>query len=116
MWLKKYFVRKGETPHKFCTCSMYNRSEESRWKEDHAPEVMEWLWKHKMIEWSEPYTMLGEPSYKKYIAYTKIGCLLRAYYEYSYWQFAKYYVLQYHFWLYKVYYPIMIHVFGKHYA
>ena len=115
MWLKKYFVRKGETAHDFITCSMYYRSPESRWNIDHTKEQMDWLWKHKMIEWSAPYYQLGEGDCEKYIAYTKLGRLIRAYYHCSYWQFIKYYVLQYGWWKHRVYYPIMIHVFGKHY-
>jgi hypothetical protein len=115
MWLKKYFVRKGETAHKFYTCSIYNRSPERQWNEDHTPEVMDWLWKHKMIKWSEPYIQLGENPTGKFIAYTKLGRKLRAWYECSYWHYFKYYILNKTFWEYKVYYPIMINVFGKHY-
>lgn len=115
MWLKKYFVRKGETAHKFCSMSCYNRGPESRWKTDHTPEVMDWLWKHKMIQWSEPYIQLGERPTVKFIAYTKLGRKIRAWYECSYWEYFKYYILNKTFWVYKVYYPIMIHVFGKHY-
>lgn len=115
MWLKKYFVRKGETAHKFSSCTIYNRSPESRWKTDHTPEVMNWLWKHKMIEWSEPYIQLGERPTEKFITYTKLGGKIRAWYKCSYWEYFKYYILNKTFWEYKVYYPIMIHVFGKHY-
>ena len=115
MWLKKYFVRKGETAHDFCSMKCYNRSSENRWIEDHGKEVMDWLWKHKMIEWSEPYIELFENPNEKFISYTKLGRKIRAGYECSYWQYFKYYILNKTFWEYKVYYPIMIHVFGKHY-
>ena len=115
MWLKKYFVRKGETAHKFCSCKMYHRGSERRWIEDHTIEAMNWLWKHKMIQWSEPYIQLGERPTEKFIEYTKLGEKIRAFYECSYWQYFKYYILNKTFWKYKVYYPIMIHVFGKHY-
>ena len=46
---------------------------------------------------------------------TKLGRKIRAWYECSYWEYFKYYILNKTFWVYKVYYPIMIHVFGKHY-
>ena len=115
MWLKKYFVRKGETAHDFCSMKCYNRGTEKRWIEDHGKEVMDWLWKHKMIQWSEPYIELFENPNEKFIAYTKIGRKIRAWYESSYWQYFKYYILNKTFWEYKVYYSIMIHVFGKHY-
>ena len=116
MWLKKYFVRKGETAHKFSSCTMYNRAPEKRWYKDHDPEVMDWLWKHKMICLSNPYIQLGEWPTDTFIMYTKLGRKIRAWYECSYWQYFKYYILNKTFWEYKVYYPIMIHVFGKHYA
>jgi len=115
MWLKKYFIRKGETAHDFCTMKCYNRGPERRWKEDYSEEVMDWLWKHKMIQWSEPYIELFENLNEKFIMYTKLGRKIRAWYECSYWQYFKYYILCKTFWQYKVYYPIMIHVFGKHY-
>jgi len=115
MWLKKYFVRKGETSHKFYTMSCYNRSTERRWLEDHTPEVMDWLWKHKMIKWSKPYINFGERSDEKFIEYTKIGRIIRTWYECSYWQYFKYYILCNGFWKYNAYYPIMIYIFGKHY-
>ena len=116
MWLKKYFVRKGETAHKFCSINCYNRSPERQWYKDHTPEVMDWLWKHKMIQWSDPYVQLGESPTEKFIMYTKLGRKIRAWYECSYWQYFKYYILNKTFWEYKVYYPIMINIFGKHYA
>ena len=115
MWLKKYFVRKGETAHKFCTCSIYNRGPVNRWYKDHDKEVIDWLWKHKMIRLSNPYIQLRENPTEKFIAYTKLGRKIRAWYECSYWQYFKYYILNMGFWEYKVYYPIMIHVFGNHY-
>lgn len=115
MWLKKYFVRKGETAHDFCSMKCYNRGPENRWIEDHGKEAMDWLWKHKMVQWSEPYIQLGERPTEKFIMYTKLGRKIRAWYESSYWQYFKYYILNKTFWEYKVYYPIMIHVFGKHY-
>ena len=115
MWLKKYFVRKGETAHDFVTCSIYNRSPKARWYADHTDEAMDWLWKHKMIKWSKPIYELGEGDWNKYIEYTKIGGFIRAWYKCSYWEFTKYYILQYCWWLHRVYYPIMIHVFGKNY-
>lgn len=115
MWLKKYFVRKGETAHDFCSMSGYNRGTEKRWYEDHDKEVMDWLWNHNMIEWSKPYVQLGEPVNGKFITYTKLGRAIRAWYEFSYWDYFKYYILRKIFWEYRVYYPIMIHVFGKHY-
>jgi len=115
MWLKKYFVRKGETAHKFSSCTMYNRAPEKRWYKDHDPEVMDWLWKHKMICLSNPYIQLGEWPTDTFIMYTKLGRKIRAWYECSYWEYFKYYILNKTFWMYKIYYPIMIHVFGKHY-
>ena len=115
MYLKKYFIRNGETAHDFCTMKCYNRGPERRWKEDYSEEVMDWLWKHKMIQWSEPYIELFENLNDKFIMYTKLGRKIRAWYECSYWQYFKYYILCKTFWQYKVYYPIMIHVFGKHY-
>ena len=102
MWLKKYFVRKGETVHKFSSYTMYNRSPERQWNKDHTPEVMDWLWKHKMIQWSEPYIELGESPNKKFIAYTKLGRKIRAWYECSYWDYFKHYILKKTFWEYKV--------------
>ena len=115
MWLKKYFVRKGEAAHKFSSSTMYNRGPESRWKTDHTLEVMNWLWKHKMIQWSEPDIKLGESSTERFIVYTKLGRKIRNWYECSYWQYFKYYILNKTFWEYKVYYPIMINIFKKHY-
>lgn len=115
MWLKKYFVRKGEIAHKFSSCTTYNRGSLNRWYKDHDKEVMDWLWKHKMICLSNPYIQLGESPTEQFIAYTKLGRKIRAWYESSYWQYFKYYILNKTFLKYKVYYPIMIHVFGKHY-
>ena len=115
MTRKEAFIRKGETPHKFITTSMYNRANATKWYKDHTPEQMTYLWQHGYIIWSKPISELHEPENVKYIEYTESGCKWREWYTMSYWDWFKYNILGYMFWLYKVYYPIRKYIFRKPY-
>ena len=108
---RRAFMRNGKKHF----ISLYNRNSYSQWYKDYSLIQMKWLWEHKMIKWSKPNYYLGEGDWNKYIEYTKLGGLIRAYYHCSYWEFTKYYILQYCWWKSHVYHPIMIHVFDKHY-
>ena len=115
MTRKEAFLRKGEKAFDFCSTSLYNRSNATRWYEDYNVYQMTYLWDHNYITWSKPMIHLGERETEKYIEFTKTGQKWREWYTLSHWDWFKYNVLGYMFWLYKVYYPIRKHIFRKSY-
>ena len=112
---KEAFLRKGETAYKFCTISLYNRNNATRWYKDYTEEQMKYLWDHDYIMYTTPIYRLGESDNNKYIQFTESGLRWREWYTMSHWDWIKYHVFGKMFWLYRVYYPIRKHIFRKPY-
>lgn len=115
MTRKEAFLRSGEKAFDFCSMTLYNRSEESRWYKDYTEEQMKYLWDHHYIMYTIPITRIRENNTNKYIQFTESGARWREWYEMSHWDWIKYHILGYMFWRYKIYYPIRKHIFRKPY-
>lgn len=91
----------------------YNRAESSEWSDDYNQFQMEWLFKHKMVRFSEPMVEYGENPNKKYIEFTKKGLRWNRWYSCGLFDYIMIYVLRKYWWK-RLWCKFMIKC-GKHY-
>ena len=105
---KQAFMRNGKKHF----VPLYNRASEKVWNNDYTPEQMEWLWNHKMIEYTDKFP--GESMFYKYIQFTKKGLKWNRWYSCTLREYCYYYVFNIPAFK-RFYQKFMIKVFHKHY-
>lgn len=86
--------RKQAHQRKYLKLSYYRRNREIEWQRDYTSEQLAWLWKHKHIEYCEPFYELGERDDTKYIRFTSKGSRWHAWYSMSFTEYLKYYIFR----------------------
>ena len=106
MTRKQAFLRRSKY-------SFYNRNIWGQWLSDYNEYQLEWLFKHRMVKWSEPKLHLGENPKNKYIEFTKKGEWWHDWYSFTLWEWIMVFVFKKYLWKH-LWHKFMI-AMGHHY-
>lgn len=116
MRLKEAILAKGEKAHELPAHPQIDfRGYAESYQQLFSEEQLQWLWKHGMLETSQPREYLFENKRRVYWQWSKKGKFFRVWFTTSFWQYIRIYVLRL-WWFRNVWQHFMIKVFHKHYA